>query len=305
MSDKGIWSDHLVRKFVRDNAFKPLVVDEAYSTRESSPGGLPPTVSYFQGKGTIVFPDKGGNYRGGALVTYGSLVPSLLFKNIQPEVWLYNPKKTDEIVSELARRYGVALDPTWFISKDFDYTTMPQTIRLDVKRTNFTVQDYFSVTIRRADARLDEIFTDNVLEGPKVSFTTLAEKTCAEFSYSKDCTPDNLALYKEVKRYPSGVITDVSQYSDKALQVVADLIKERLGWTTQYEKEFGLHAGDLCFRGSELIYNGPSKQYVHPVNDPSSPTADTWYDNVLVIRFDPVYSGVHGMGYFHYNDLSS
>lgn len=304
MSDKGIWSDHLVRKLVRDNALKPLVVDEAYSTRESSPGGMSPS-SPFQGKGTIVFRDRGANYRGGALVTYNGFRPSVLFKNVKAEVWLYNPTSSAEIIAEVARRYGVALDPSWFIGKSFDYKVMPQTIELEVKRTNFTFQDFFSVTVRRADARLDEIFTNNILECPKVSFTTLAEKTCAEFSYGKDCTPDNLALYKEVKRYPAGKITDISQYPNQAVQVVADLIRERVGWTTQYEKASGLTARDLCFRGSELIYNGPSKSYVHPVNDPSSPTADTWYDNVLVIRFDPVHSGVHGMGYFHYNDLSS
>lgn len=304
MPDKGIWSDHLVRKLVRDNALKPLTVDVAYSTRESSPGGGPPS-NPFLGKGTIVFQDRGANYRGGALVTYNGFKPSVLFKNVKAEAWLYNPTSTSAIVEELSRRYGVALDPTWFIAKPFDYKIMPQTIVLDVRRTDFTIQDTLTVTVSRADAQLDEIFTNNVLECPKVSFTTLAEKTCAEFSYSKDCTPDNLALYKEVKRYPVGKITDVSQYPNRAVQVVADLIRERVGWTTQYEKPSGLTAGDLCFRGSELIYNGSSKKYVHPVNDPSSPGANTWYDNVLVIRFDPVYSGVHGIGYFYYNDLSS
>lgn len=304
MADKAIWSDHLVRSFVRSNAFKPLVADEAFVTRERSPTQGAPTWD-FKGQATIVFSDTDALYRGGALIEYSSIQLSKLFLNVVPEVWLYNPRNTREIAAELIRKYGIPLLPEWFVAEAFDHTTLPKTVTLKINRTNFTVQDELAVKVSRADAQLSEIFEQNVLASPKVPFELLEARTNVEFSYKQDMTPDNLAIFKEFQRYPAGVCNDISKYSDQALQMLANTITERLGWQVSYEKASGLTPKDLCFRGSELVYNGSSKKYVHPVNDPSSPGANTWYDNVLVVRFDSTYSGVHGLGYFHYNNLSS
>lgn len=304
MADKVIWSDHLVRSFVRLNAFKPLTADEAFVIRERSPTSGAPSWD-FKGQATMVFSDTDGLYRGGALIEYDAIKVSEMFKNIQPEVWLYNPRTKREIVAELSRRYGAPLLPEWFEDGAFDHTDLPKTVTLKALRTNFTMVDEITVMVRRSDAKLDEIFTEQVLTCPKVPFTLLDSRTNVEFSYKQDMTPDNLALFKELQRYPVGVCDDISKYSDQALQTLAGLITERLGWNVNYHKDSGLTPKDLCFRGSELVYNGSSKKYVNPVKDPSSPGANTWYDNVLVVRFDPTYSGVHGLGYFHYNNLSS
>ena len=304
MADKAIWSDHLVRSFVRSNAFKPLVADEAFVTRERSPTSGAPDWE-FMGQATIVFSDTDSLYRGGALIEYVGISVSKMFVNISPEVWLYNPRTTREIAAELARRYGIPLLAEWFVDEPFDHTNLPQTVKLKTIRSNFTIKDEIAVTVRRADAQLSEIFEKNVLASPKVPFELLEARTNAEFAYKQDMTPDNLAVFKELQRYPAGVCDDISKYSDQALQVLANMITERLGWHVSYHKDSGLTPKDLCFRGSELVYNGSSKKYVHPVNDPSSPGANAWYDNVLVVRFDSTYSGVHGLGYFHYNNLSS
>jgi len=304
MADKVTWSDHLVRSFVRSNAFKPLVADEAFVTRERSPTSGAPTWD-FKGQATIVFSDTDALYRGGALIEYVALDLAKLFLNVTPEVWLYNPRTTREVAAELIRKYGVPLLAEWFVDEPFDHTTLPKTVKLKITRSNFTIQSELDVKVSRADAQLSEIFEQNVLGSPKVPYDLLEGRTNAEFSYKQDMTPDNLAIFKELQRYPAGVCDDISKYSDQALQVLAGLITERLGWQVAYHKDSGLTPKDLCFRGSELVYNGSSKKYVHPVNDPSSPGANTWYDNVLVVRFDNTYSGVHGLGYFHYNNLSS
>lgn len=298
---KGIWSDHLVRRFARLNSLRVLKGEEAFVTRESSPTGMSPS-SLFVGDATMVFRDLGGYYRGSGLVKYNCLMPSVLFKNIDVEVWLYNPKTIREIVAEVARRYGVPIDPTWVVDGPFDYTDLPKTITVEFKRTNFTNQDFLNVTVRRAVADVGEIFTNTVLSTPKVPFTLLDSRTNAEFSYHADFTPSNPEECKQLKEYPADIIVDASQYHDvPAFTVLTDLIASRTDWTPQYEVASGLKLTDLCFRGSQMVYNGSTQGYVSA--EPHLPSADTWYENVLVVRFDATHSGVQGLAFFHYNNL--
>lgn len=298
---KGIWSDHLVRRFARLNSLRVLNGEEAYTTRETSPTGMSPS-SVFVGDATMVFRDLNGYYRGSGLVKYKCLTPSVLFKNIDVEVWLYNPKTIREIVAEVARRYGVAIDPAWAVDGAFDYTTLPKTITVEFNRTHFTNQDFLNVTVRRADASVEQIFTNTVLNSPKVPFTLLDARINAEFSYQTDFTPSNPEECKQLKEYPVGLISDLSQYRDvPAMTVLTDLIASRTDWTPQYEVEAGLKPTDICFRGSQLVYNGRTTGYVPA--EPHQPSADTWYENVLVVRFDATHSGVQGLAFFHYNNL--
>lgn len=298
---KGIWSDHLVRRFARLNSLRVLNGEEAYTTRESSPSVV--FVSDpFVGNATMVFRDLDGYYRGSGLVKYNCLTPSVLFKNIDVEVWLYNPKTTREIAAEVARRYGVPIDPSWVVDKPFDFTVMPKTVEIEFARTDFTPRNFLNVTVRRADADVGQIFKSTVLSSPKVPFTLLDSRSNAEFSYQYDFTPSNLEEVKQLKAYPAVRIIDLSQYRDNpAMTVLSDLIAARTDWNPRYEVASGLTASDLCFRGSQMVYNGRSVNYVPA--EPHLPSADTWYENVLVVRFDATHSGVQGLAFFHYNNL--
>lgn len=297
------WSLHLVRSLTRLNGLKPLNAEEAYFTRQDSPKGMSPT-SPFTARGTIVFRDKKADYRGSGLVTYSGLDVALLFKNIDPVVWLYNPRDTTEIVEEVARRYGLPLDPAWFINQPFDHTDLPKSVVIESVRTDFTIKSQFTVRVERADADLSEIFTLVDLNYPKVSFEPLTNRTNAEFSYHQDFTPDNLAQYKDLVEYPKELFETEDQFLDSKVQTLVGLIKERLQLPVYYEVTEDLAANDVCFRNSKVVYNGPTRSYVHPDKLPSSPKADTWYDRVLVIRFDQATSGWQGLAYFHYNELS-
>lgn len=298
---KGIWSDHLVRRFARLNSLRVLNGEEAYTTRESSPSGMFAS-DPFVGNATMVFRDLDGYYRGSGLVKYNCLTPSVLFKNIDVEVWLYNPKTTREIAAEVARRYGVPIDPSWVVDKPFDFTVMPKTVEIEFARTDFTPRSFLSVTVRRADADVGQIFKSTVLSSPKVPFTLLDSRSNAEFSYQYDFTPSNPEEVKQLKAYPAVRIIDLSQYRDNpAMTVLSDLIAARTDWNPRYEVASGLTASDLCFRGSQMVYNGRSVNYVPA--EPHLPSADTWYENVLVVRFDATHSGVQGLAFFHYNNL--
>lgn len=298
---KGIWSDHLVRRFARLNSLRVLNGEEAYTTRESSPSGKP-ALDPFVGNATMVFRDLDGYYRGSGLVNYNCLTPSVLFKNIDVEVWLYNPKTTREIAAEVARRYGVPIDPSWVVDKPFDFTVMPKTVEIKFARTDFTPRNFLNVTVRRADADVGQIFKSTVLSSPKVPFTLLDSRSNAEFSYQYDFTPSNPEEVKQLKAYPAVRIIDLSQYRDNpAMTVLSDLIAARTDWKPRYEVASGLTASDLCFRGSQMVYNGRSVNYVPA--EPHLPSADTWYENVLVVRFDATHSGVQGLAFFHYNNL--
>ena len=298
---KGIWSDHLVRRFARLNSLRVLNGEEAYTTRESSPS-VRFVSEPFVGNATMVFRDLDGYYRGSGLVNYNCLTPSVLFKNIDVEVWLYNPKTTREIAAEVARRYGVPIDPSWVVDKPFDFTVMPKTVEIEFDRTDFTPRNFLSVTVRRADADVGQIFKSTVLSSPKVPFTLLDSRSNAEFSYQYDFTPSNPEEVKQLKAYPAVRIIDLSQYRDNpAMTVLSDLIAARTDWKPRYEVASGLTASDLCFRGSQMVYNGRSVNYVPA--EPHLPSADTWYENVLVVRFDATHSGVQGLAFFHYNNL--
>lgn len=298
---KGIWSDHLVRRFARLNSLRVLNGEEAYTTRESSPS-VKFASDPFVGNATMVFRDLDGYYRGSGLVNYNCLTPSVLFKNIDVEVWLYNPKTTREIAAEVARRYGVPIDPSWVVDKPFDFTVMPKTVEIEFARTDFTPRNFLNVTVRRADADVGQIFKSTVLSSPKVPFTLLDSRSNAEFSYQYDFTPSNPEEVKQLKAYPAVRITDLSQYRDNpAMTVLSDLIAARTDWKPRYEVASGLTASDLCFRGSRMVYNGRSVNYVPA--EPHLPSADTWYENVLVVRFDATHSGVQGLAFFHYNNL--
>lgn len=303
MAYNATWSEHLVRRLVRLNGLKALNAEEAFFTRQDSPKGMSPTSS-FTGWGTIVFRDKGADYRGGGLVTYSNLDIAVLFKNIQPVVWAYNPKTTREIAQELARQYGLPLDPNWFINEAFDYTTLPKSVLLKTNRTDFTNESVITVTVKRANADVNEIFSNVDLDYPQISFEPMTGRTNAEFSYHMDFTPDNLTQFKDLVNYPVEMITSESQFLVEPVQTLASFISTRLGLKTYFEVIEDLEAGDVCFKGSQLVYNGPARNYVHPENKPSSPKADVWYERVLVVRFDPTLSGWHGLAYFHYNELS-
>lgn len=295
-------TEHLVRRFVLANSLSPLTKDEAVVVRPWRPSTTP--ADSFTGRASIVFKDHDGLYRGGGLLSYSNLNPALLFKNITPTVYLYNPQDHAEIVDELGRRYGVPLFGAWVVNQPFDYTKLPQTVTVEFAPNDFINQVFLDIRVERASASIDEIFQNDVLESPKIPFTPMDARANVEFSYREDFTPDTLQEFKFLKSYPLALVDSETLYANQGIGVLSALIEQRMGWHPHYEVTAGLSPTDLCFRGSQAIYNGSTKRFVNPVVDPASPTADAWYDNVLVIRFDPVFSGVQGLGYFHYNELS-
>lgn len=296
-------SEHMVRRFVMNNSLSVLNKDVGEIMRPWRPETAS-AANPFTGWATLVFHDLDGLYRGGGLVSFRGIDLPTLFKNISPVVYLYNPKSTREIADELCRRYGIPMQASWFVNTAFDYNTIPTTVQLETVATNYCHQAFLNVRVERANADVAEIFANNVLDYPQLCYTPEASRVSAEFSYHQDFTPDSLQEYKFLKAYPTERITTDTLYAAQGIGVLSALIEERLGWKPFYQKAEALETTDVCFFNSQLVYNGSTKKYVHPDRLPSSPTADTWYDNVLVVRFDTSVSGVQGLGYFHYNDLS-
>lgn len=297
-------SEHLVRRFVLANSLSLSPKDAATTVRPWRPS-TGSAADSFTAKNTVVFKDSDGKYRGGGIIEYNHLNPALLFKNITPVVYLYNPKSHAEIAEELGRRYGVPVFGVWVKNKAFDYTTLPQTVTIEFAANNYINEVSLNVRVERSNADLAEIFTKDVLATPNLPYEVLDARTNAAFSYHIDFTPDSLQEFKFLKAYPVDQITNENSYKNsQSVRVLRELVVERTNWTAQYETYYSPTPKSLCFKGSQLLYNGSTKRFVDPAADPASPTADAWYDNVLVIRFSSMYSGVQGLGYFHYNELS-
>lgn len=303
MQDKVTWLSHLVRRFARLNNLTPLRADDAVLLRpQREPGSR--SDAFWRCHGAMAFRDTGANYRGSKLVTYNTVSIDTLFLNITPEVWLYNPKSLQEIAGALIARYGLPLQKEWFADAVFDYTVMPQVVRLTLNSTMFTKESTVDVTVRRSDVNIADLFKSNVLVTPQIGFTVQTARTSAEFTYAHDFTPQNMEEYGAILAYPTGAVVAEATYNGAPIQTLKGLIEERLGNPVAYEVTSNLTADQVCFKNSQLIYNGPTRGYVHPDHLPWRPGADTWYDKVLVISFDTATSGFQGLAYFHYNDLT-
>ena len=301
MQDKVTWLSHLVRRFARLNNLKPLRADEAVIQQAAI---VSDATLYFRSRGALVFRDTGANYRGGGLVTFNSVSLDTLFKNITPVVWLYNPKTLREVAAGLIAQYGAPLETYWFADGVFDYSQMPQTVTLTLEDHVFTKYSTLQVEVRRADVDITTLFTDTTLVTPQAGFTPQPNRTSAEFSYAVDFTPQNLYEYEQLLAYPSSKITTEELYDNLSVQTLKGLIEERLGKAVAFEVTEGLTATQVCFKNSSLVYNGLTKNYVHPDLLPWRAGADGWYDRVLVVSFEIASSGFQGLAYFHYNDLN-
>lgn len=304
MQNSQRWLDYLARRFVRDNSLSPTRLDEIIVTHIVPREANSETGNFVADAAMVFKKIDGAAYRGAVLFNYNALRLDSLFKNISPEVWLYNPKTTKEVAAELIRRYNVPAEIDWFVDQPINADVLPQIYSIAFKRTNQTVPTTIDVKVNRSEVDLADIFLDNVLDVPAISFVSETNRTNAEFSYAVDFTPDNLYTYHYLRNYPAGLFDEEIDWEAEPVQSLASLIRERMGYPTFYERLEGLQTGDVCFRGSQLVYNGPTAGYVHPDNLASSPGGDTRYDRLLVVRFDSAYSGFQGLGYFHYNDLS-
>lgn len=301
MQIEARWLQSLTRKFVRDNQLKPLAADSVVMINPTFPPNTSPLTN-FTSKGILVFKDTDANYVGSEIVNWGACNIALLFKNIAPEVWVYNPNTLEELADALIKRYGLPFEKTWFENGPVDCTVLPIKVKLKTITNHFLVGGVeLEITVNRGAADLTEIFKDTVLESPGWPLTLATDRTSAEYSYSLDLTPGLPEDYRLLNTYPSGKMTE-ELYANDAVKLLVTLINQR---SEQMKAAFSTEvAGDFNFKNSELVFNGRPRNFVHPEGKPWSPGADVRYDRVLVIRFDTSAPGRGGYGFFHYYEVS-
>lgn len=301
MQIEGRWLQTLTRKFVRDNELTPLAADSVVMVNMSMPPDVP-SQSNFTAQGILVFKDTDSNYVGSELVSWGGCNIALYFKNVTPEIWVYNPNSTRELADALIKRYGLPFEKTWFVDSPVDCTVLPIKAKLVTLTNHFLIGGIeLEVTVNRGEAQLSEIFKDTVLDSPGWPITIATDRTSAEYSYSLDLTPGLPEDYRLLNTYPTGKM-DEALYEHDAVKLLVGLINQR---SEQMKAGFSTEvAGDFNFKNSELVFSGRPRNFVHPEGKPWSPGADVRYDRVLVIRFDTSAPGRGGYAFFHYYEVS-
>ncbi len=300
MDTQPRWHLHLARALLKNNALIPGPNDRATPHNVTSPAEYPDRP--FVGYGAMNFADLDGKYRGSVLSKWHSLNLKDSFKNITPEVWIYNATTLRGLAEALIERYCLPLEPTWFIDGPFDPTILPQTVTLETLRTHVVpAAQKIDVVVKRGNVDLGALISNDVLESPGVPYTILTGRASAETSYCVDFTPDIPEQYRQLLQYPIGVI-DPSKYEHPSVKLLVDLIDKRFENGRAYYSTGG--APDFNFSGSKLIFVGKPKDYVPSVSKPWAPRPDTAYDRVIVIEFSDSNVGRAGLGFFHFYEVS-
>lgn len=301
MQIEGRWLQSLTRKFVRDNKFTPLAADSVVMLKPTMPPNIR-LLTNFTSQGILVFKDTDSNYVGSEIVSWGGCNIALFFKNVTPEIWVYNPNTKRELADALIKRYGLPFEKEWFEDGPVDCTVLPIQTKLKTLTNHFLVGGVeLEITVNRGVADLTEILKDAVLESPGWPITLATDRTSAEYSYSLDLTPGLPEDYRLLGTYPAGMMDEVF-YEHDAVKLLVSLINQR---SEQMKASFSTAvAGDFNFKNSEMVFNGRPRNFVHPEGKPWSPGTDVRYDRVLVIRFDTSAPGRGGYAFFHYYEVS-
>lgn len=311
MDVNNTWLQSLAMAFVRKNSLTAYAADKP-SVNQLNPVGfltpLAPGIGH--SKGFLTFSDTNAALRGAVAVTWDTVNLEWLFRNIIPEIYVYNPHTKHELVAALIKRYGLPLTVDMFCDGAIDATVLPKTIQLETKGTHST-PDYNSeaagsrsvidVVVKRGDVNVADVFSSTVLATPGLPFKVLSGRTHAEFVYSVDFTPGLPETYKKLRAIPVGAV-DSARYNSADFTALLELITQRylygaVAWNTGGVTDFN-------FINSSVVYNGPTKAFVHPEGKSYSPGADARYDHVVVIKFDETSASRVGYGFFHYYEVS-
>lgn len=244
--------------------------------------------------------------RGSQRVQFEKLDLPTLFRRVTPVVYLYTPRTKRQVAAGLIERYGLPLKAEWFEDAPIptDVGNSPDfTIGLMLQRTLFTnvvneLTSTLNVRVIQADSDLAEIFTNDVLESPKMPFTMLpGYKNTEVMTYGKDFTPNTEERFVGIRAIASS--QDLYGQESPALERANHLIEvlsDRLGIPVTREADVD---GALCVRNATFVYNGPTTGMA---------SSDTFYDNVLVFDtvLDPMDSTARdyrGRCWIHYNNM--
>lgn len=294
------WHLYLARALIDKNGLQPGPNDQVIPIHPISPSDN--AKNDFTGHASLTFTDSNGKYRGSVVSHWSNVRLERLFKNITPEIWVYNPTTLRELGAALIERYALPLEPNMIVDGPFDPTILPQQVTLKTLRSHVVpADDEIEITVNRGEVDIGTLFTKTDLTSPGVPYTLLSGRASAEVSYVLDCTPDLPEQYALLQTYPSAVI-DPALYDNAAVQLLVSLINER----SEDGKAFystGL-AADYNFSGSKLVFVGNPKNFVHPENKPWSPKPEVGYDRVIVIQFSDANIGRAGYGFFHFYEVS-
>lgn len=244
--------------------------------------------------------------RGSRRVKFNKMNLAKMFRHITPVVYCYTPRSTREVAEELIKHYGIPLNPDWFVNAPIPTAvgnSVDFTIGLSLARTLFTenpseTEGPLVVRVKRGDVDLADLFKKNVLSSPVMPYVVRQGYTNLEtITYGVDFTPDTperFILLRDIE-------TTADLYGHEAPSAerssnLVELLSDRTGIPATVEAD---QDGKICLLRATLVYNGETVGF---------PTANTWYDNVLVFDsiIDPIDSAARnyrGRVYVHYNNI--
>lgn len=298
------WAKRLLRNFIRTSQLEPSNKDVASVLYTHWVGNMgTASAPYKRMSAMINFSDSDGKYRGAKGTTYFTMRPSLLFKNITPTVTLYNPKTMREIGEALVLKYGLPLKSDAFPVTPVDASILPADISVSIGSYAWMENEFIKVRVERAKASIPDLLTTTILDSPGLPTTVLTGRTPAEYSYAYDFTPDLPEDYLPLVNYPVDYFDTTNKdivINDPGVLWLMSAITKRLGVECAWEVT---DPNGVAMFKSQLVFNGPSKDYVPSNPQPWSPRGDTAFENLLVIQFSSDIPGRAGLGFFHYNSL--
>ena len=229
-----------------------------------------------------------------------------VFKNIRPEVYVYNAHDARKVVTALFKKYGVPYDPAWVTNFSVNGNRAEYYIDVDFFNTQWTMQwagDGWSnplrVYVKQPTMNVAELFTDTVMSEPTMPYIVRAGYTNTEIlTFSVDFTPSEDLSYQQLLEIAAtadlnDLTADPSAYR---AQNLVDLLSSRLGIPATTEADID---GALSTANAKFIYNGPTTGIA---------VANPAYDRVLVFDTDLDTNSTaartyRGRVYMHYNNV--
>lgn len=252
----------------------------------------------------IVKNTQDGSITGSFRATVAKMRLSALCNRIPSlNVDMYRTDSSLQIYQEIVRKYGLPVDPSWFMSVAVP-ARPPFSFKTQFVGTDWTIGEdhvnyHVTINVGLADVDVADLFKVNVLDTPAMPFVRRLGYTNTEvLTYGVDFTPmfdDEFRMLREISK-SEDIFAATEPEVWKGNNLIT-LMKSRLKLNVT---RLAGNPGDFSLYNAKFVYNGPTIGLVG---------ANVAYDNVLVFdtELDPTVEDAvytyRGRVYIHYNSV--
>ncbi len=234
---------------------------------------------------------KGSYYEGSRVINADRLAFDKLFLNMTPNVAVYNPATTHDLISAINTKYGLALTTADIASTSLSGVTYPATVTITALTTSQFYSGSFSLTVKLPGVNLSTLITNRLLGALVDPITKYTGYQNAEWlTYHLDFTPrttDEMGILTG-GLLNTGLTWEPGSFTAVSILAFASLLNAPVnrGWVTAGTAPYNLYKGKVLYHGLATGYAG----------------ANTEFEKVLVFQLNTSYGNtVRGNMWIHYN----